>query len=238
MASPDFAKARILFSRGECRQVGTDTPVPIRIYHPGSAAVTSVTVDNGANTLVLIDANATTTITLSAAATNTVGEVVDTINNVSGWGARVLDGLRSDAVEDKLVAGAITSATVDGVVVWDVLSITDAIKQFALSLAYDRGFSKQNSRVHRVHLQEFVYYATLGGVAAGNVLVVERDVNGVETTLFSDLSVSAATTTTNFAGGRGKITGADGSELIVVLKDSVTLADAAANLLRIIGIVE
>jgi hypothetical protein len=246
MASTDFAKARILFSRGECRQVGTDTPVAIRIKYIGTGSVTSVTTTTAIN-IVFISTEGTQTYPFAAGLTlNTVGKLVDAINTgnateaagVICWEARVLDSLRSYATASQFVTGAITSATVDNTVVWDVLVDTSEAMYFGMCLAYDRGFQRLNKKVHRVHLQEFIYYATLGGAGAGKVQVVERDVNGVETVLLSDTSVSATTTTTNFAGGRGKITGADGSELIVVLTDAVSLANSAANYLRIVGIIE
>jgi len=245
MASTDFAKARILFSRGECRQAGTNAPVAIRLRHIGTGAVTSITTTTAVGIVIIADGYTQTYPFAAGLTLNTVGKLVDAINSgncteAAGgqlFEARVLDSLRSYATTSQFVNGAITLATVDNTVVWDVLVDTDAAFYFAMCLAYDRGFQRTNSKVHRVHLQEFLYFATLAAAGANMVKVVERDVNGVETVLLSDTSVSATLTTTNFAGGRGKITGAEGSEIIVILLDTV-LANADANFLRIVGIVE
>jgi hypothetical protein len=63
-------------------------------------------------------------------------------------------------------------------------------------------------------------------------------VGGTENKVYSQLSVSATKTTENWASGYGYLTAEEGHDLVVVLKDAVTLANAAANFLYVAGIVE
>ena len=59
-----------------------------------------------------------------------------------------------------------------------------------------------------------------------------------ETKVFGQLSVDTTETTLNLASGYGKISGAPDEEIFVRVKDAATLADAAGNFVRVIGILE
>ena len=91
--------------------------------------------------------------------------------------------------------------------------------------------------MHRVNLQSAGYFATLGGAAANNFKIVQS-IGGVETVLYSALSVSATGEVINFAGGSGQISAPIGADLIVALVDGTSLADAAANYLVVTGTIQ
>ncbi len=251
MASYDSLQMRSLMKKGEIGQVVADTPVAIRLRHLGTGSVTSVIVTT-ATDLTIISDGYTQTYTFTGGDHNyaTVGALVDAINagNLSNehtggrlWEAKVLDSLRSYATISQFKAETISMTShQDGggtsTNVWDVKVDTNAAKYLAYRLTYDRGFLRGQKKQHRVHLQEFVYYATLGG--AGANLVQIHEVNGtVETQIFQDTSVSATKTTTNWASGEGRITANDGNDLVVVLKDGTSLADSAA-IMTVVGEIE
>lgn len=242
MSSVAALKERKLQERGVVQSVGTDLPVAIRIRHTGSTAVTSVTVITGTN-IILIDGAGTTTSTF--ASDTTLSKVIATINASGTWQAKLLDALSTDASVSRLLDGAITSGfDGNGNVVWDVLQDTSAAKQFAVCLSPFRSFD--SAKGHRMHLQEVVYYATLGGAAAQLFNVYVRGVAGgsstglgtAEVKVMTDTSVSATKTTYLFANGIGELTGKDDQEIIVVLTDGTSISDATANYLRITGIHE
>lgn len=246
MASLDSVLARFYSASGVVQQVGTDTPVAIRMRYVSTGTVTSVTVTTGSNIVtVTVEPSGTVTKTYAFASFATVGAVVDAINADGLFQAKVLDSLRSLPSATQFVNGAITASVFSEVSgafsyqVWDVLVDTSAAKYFATRLTVNRGFLRNNlGLTHRVHLQEIAYFATLGGAAANALRVIQVSASGTETTVYGALSVSAALTTINFANGTGKITATETNDLVVILTDSVSIADAAANLLRITGIVE
>jgi hypothetical protein len=229
--------SRTYAAKGVVAQVGTDDPVAIRLRAKAAAgAVTSVTITTATN-IVMITANGGTD-TYTFAAYTTVGALVDAINADGMFEAKVLDSLRSYATASQFVTGAITAATVDGVLYYDVKVDTSAAKYFAYRLTVDRSVGETKPKgSHRVHLQEFVYYATLGAAAADMVLVYEC-AGSVETGKVAYTSVSATKTTENYASGEGKYTASDNNDIVVVLKDATSIADAAANYLRVVGINE
>lgn len=238
MAGKDFALVRKLLSRGDVGQKGTDQPVAIRLKYTGVGTVTSVTVTAATNIVtVSVEAGVTTTKTYAFSTYTTLGSLVDAINADGLFQAKLLDGLRSYASASKLLNGAISSSVYNGVTVWDVKVDTSASKYLAYRITYDRGFTKPKPENHRVHLLEYVYYATLNAAGQDMVQVYECTPGGIETKKLYNVSVSATLTTVNFAGGRGRLTADEGNDLIVILKDD-TLADATTNFLRVTGILE
>lgn len=242
MSSLSALHERYYNRRGIVINAGTDTPVGIRIRHTGSALVTSVVVTTATN-IVLTDAAAVTTVAF--ATYTTMSSVVGAINASGTWEAKLLDALSTDASASCLVTGAITSSfDGNGNVVWDGLVDTDgADKQLAICLSPFRSFDSPKG--HRVHLQEIIYNVTLGGAGANNFNVYERISppaypNGAgitEILQFTDTSVSATKTQYLFANGIGDMTAKDDREIIVVLKDAA-MTDAAANYLRVTGVIE
>ena len=235
MASYDSLRVRNLLASGEVKQQGTNTPIAIRLKYKGTGTVTSVTVTTGTNIVMVTSDGGTDPYEFGTY--TTIGTLVDAINADGIFDVKVLDAVRSLATATQFVDGAITASTEDGVTYYDVKVDTSAAKYFAVRLTYDRGFDKAHKSSHRVHLQEAKYYATLGAAAADMVLVYK--VNGTtETKVMGALSVSATETTINFASGNGKLSGANGEDIVVILKDATSIADAAANYLRVTGIVE
>lgn len=243
MASFESVLTRFYAASGTVQQVGTDQPVAIRLRYVGTGTVTSVTVTTATNIVMVTSDGGTQT--YAFATYTTIGLLVDKINGDGIFQAKVLDAVRSYATASQFVTGAITASVLAeapgafSYSIWDVKVDTSAAKYFASRLTVSRGFLRGNLKLqHRVHLQEIAYFATLGNAAANDVQVIMVSADGVETVVYGALSVSATLTTINFAAGVGKLTANEGFDLVVVVKDDTTLADAAANLLRITGIVE
>jgi len=246
MGSLDSVQTRALMKRGFIGQVGTDTPLAIRIKFTGGGSPTSVT-NTAATSLVLIGTNTagtseTVTCTYAGASDATVGACVDTINASANWSARVMDCRRSLVTTSSSLGvdtGALSTTAYEGENYYDVHTSTDVTKEFAYRITYDRhvGVNLPSRKNHRVILQEFVYYATLGGASADDVQVWEID-GTVETQRLSALSVSATATTTNWASGLGYITANDGNDILVRLVDPTSITDSTANYLTVTGFLE
>ena len=241
MASLDGLKVRKLLERGVVVQEGADTPIQIRMRYIGAGSVTSVTVTTGTSIVtVTVEPTGTVTKTYAFATFTTVGALADQINSDGLFEVKVLDALRSDATTggNYQINGAIVAGTdANGVAVYDVLTDTSVYKAVTACLTNARNFDRSKiSESHRVHLQAIQYWATLGGAGTNLVRIYLRR-KGVETQIFGEISVSATSTTINFAGGLGDITGNDGDEIIARLQDGTSLADAGLSF-RITGILE
>lgn len=239
MSSLDGLLVRKNAGTGQLLNLKTDQPVAIRIRHVGTAAVTSVTV-TAATDIVLVDADGTTTSTF--ATDTTIGKVVDTINGAANWECFVLDALRSDASASRLLDGAISSGSKDGVTVWDVKVDTSTALQFAVCARADRGFSLPSERLlqAKVKIRLLKYGINMGTAAADSVKLIERK-GATETTLLSDLSVDTTETTVfdSTAGGDESFIGGEvGKEYVFLVKDAATLADATTNYIRCLFKVE
>jgi len=241
-----------LLAKGDVRQVGTDSPIAIRLKYFGTGGVTSVITTTATDIEFITTGTGAGTDTYLFSDYATVGALVDAINSrqstenialgdsalAPNFKAKVLDTVRSEATATQFVAETITAADEDGVSYYDVNVDTSAAKYFAVRLTFDRGFEKSKIQAsHRVELQEIKYFATLGNVSANDVKIYE--INGTDETIkYQDLSVSATATTINFAGGEGVITAGDGNDIVIKIEDDTTLADAAANYLRITGLLK
>jgi len=236
MGGMNFAVTRAALAAGKVGQVGTNTPVAIRMRYIGSGTITSVTIVTGTGLTNITSDGGTDAYTF--ATYTTVGALVDAINADGIFEAKVLDSLRSYASDDQFVDGAITASSLaDGQSVYDISVDTSEAKYFAYRLTANRGFDGIKRGGHRVHLQEAVYYATLGAAAADSFQVYE--INGtVETKILGELSVSATETTKNFASGEGRLSANDGNDLVVILKDGTSIADGTENLLQVVGVYE
>ncbi len=242
MASTDFLNARALAKRGIVNSNGTDTPVGLRIRHKTGAAVTSVTVTAGTD-IVLIDADGTTTSTF--ATDTTLGAVAARINASSAWEARVLDALRSLGSDNNLVDGAITEGTWEGVTYWDAKIDTSVALQIGTSLSIDRHtFSSPKGKgklydQHRIKVLELQYGVNMGTAAVDSVQLWRRNIQtGIETQVLGLLSVDTTVTTINWASGLVSIDSLEGEEMIALVKDAATLADATTNFVRLSGFSE
>lgn len=234
MGSYDSLAIRAYNSEDKVGRVVDDTPVALRISHPGTEAVTSVTVNTAAS-IVLIDADGTTTIDITAAAYNTVGEVCDYINSLDNWSCKVLDALRADAVNgSQLADGAITATVVNGETVWDAKVDTSVALAMTYRCTYDRNVALNRPKgAHRVKLAAIDYNCNINAASANGVRVYEWDAtNKTETQVWQATSVDATDTSHTFASGQGKITAGVGNDLIVRVIDGTSLTDATANFLQ------
>lgn len=233
MASLDSLLVRQAAAKGTVIQAGTDGPTAIRLRKLGTETATSVTVTTATN-IVLV--GSTTTDTVAFATYTTYGAVVDQINATGRWEAKILDGLRSKASASTLLDGAITSSTdQNGETIWDVKQDTSTSLQIAVCLSPMRDFDAPKG--HRVHLQELRYAVNMGTAAVDSVQIWKRK-GTTETQLFGALSVDTTDTTISFASGQGKITGGNDEDLICLVKDAATLADATSNFVRLTGSIE
>lgn len=235
MASLDSLRVREKLSSGVVLQVGTDTAVAIRLRYIGTGTVTSVTVTAATNLVTVTSDGGTDTYTF--ATYTTVGALADAINAAGIFEAKVLDALRSQDINaTSLVDGAITAGTDgNGVVSWDIKNASASALELGVTLSAHRDWDTPKG--HRVHLTQIVYSVNMGTAAVDSVQVYKRK-GAVETKLFGALSVDTTETTLSFALGYGKISVGDDEEIFVRVKDAATLADAAGNFVRVVGIIE
>lgn len=236
MASLDSLRTKYYAATGTTLQTGTDSPVAIRLFYVGTGSVTSVTVITGTSVATISTGTGEGTKTYTFAAYTTIGALADAINGDGIFNAKVLDCLRALGSDNNLVAGAPVTAGTDanGVICWDLKTITAVTLQLGATLSAHRDFGFPMG--HRVKLQQIVYLATLAG-ANSDMFQIWRRRGTTETQILGALSVSAASTTTTFASGQGFISGNADDEFVVLLKDTV-MADGAGNLLRIVGRIE
>lgn len=239
MSSLDQALTRKALSSGVVRQWGTDGPVAFRLRYIGTGTVTSVTVTTATNIVLVTSDGGTDTYTF--ATYTTVGAVVDAINADGIFEAKPIDALRSMNVDtnSELLDGAISSSTdEDGLTVWDAKVDTSVALKISVGLtpSFKQG-SFLAPKGHRVHLKEIVYSVNMGTAAVDSVQIWKRK-GAVETQLVGLLSVDTTETTIRFANGEGMISGGPDEDIIVLVKDAATLADATGNFVRVYGIVE
>ena len=232
--SKDFLISRSYAAESTSGRVVDDTPVVMRITHIAPCAVTSVTLTTSTG-IILIDADGTTTITF--AASTTIGAVADAINGTSNWRCKVLDALRADASDEVLIPNsAITASVVDGELVYDVLSDTDALDKVAYRCTYDRGIHTIKSiGNHRIKLNKITYNWNVAAAAANGIRVYKWNPTlKTETQIWGAVSVDGAGSTANdtthtFTSG---LSGGDGNDLIVVINSGAITDGATTNFLQ------
>lgn len=233
MASRDSLELNSLRSKGIVRQVGTDTPIAIRLRYIGTGTVTSVVVTTATSVVLTTSDGGTDTYLFSAY--TTIGALADAINADGIFEAKVWDCLRSLGSDDNLVASAGVTAVYDfqGNSVYNLYLLTAVDLQFGVCISPLMEFDAPKGHVAK--LQEIKYYATITG-AADSVQVWKRK-GTVETQVYSALSVNNTATTINWASGEGFLSGEVDGDLVVLLKDAA-MTDATTNYLRIAGIIE
>ncbi len=230
MASQDFLVSRALAAKKCVRRTVEAAGVVLRIKHVGTGTTQTPTVviSNTSTTLTLTDgAAAATAIDLSAATTNSVGEVADYINGLSSWKCKIMDGLRSDLIDNLMTNGSVTSAVVNGETVFDCTQLIASAK-LEVRVTYDEtvgGLRPAGS--HRVTLNAFSTYATATG-GANCVQIYDCDNAGkTETQIWQGLltnntlqAYSAFSSSYPFSG----ITADEGHDLVIVITGTVTTA--------------
>jgi len=219
MSSLNALEMRRLLAKGVVGQVADDQPVAIRLKAVNYTDVTSITVTAATDITVITGAGTTV---YDFATYATIGELVDAINADGEFSAKVLDSLRSTLATNNVVGGVLSISS-DGY--YDVQALTSGTQALVYRLTYDRGTPTEKPIAnHRVELKEIVYDITMG--SGTGAVAVYQSTGNIETLLFQAVGVSGVATTINWAGGTGKISADDGSDLIIVVSDSVSVTGA------------
>jgi hypothetical protein len=232
MASLDGVLTRQALAQTTGISVGSDTPVALRIRNTAGLAVTSIDVDNGSELITLTDSSGAPTVDMNG---KTIGQVADAINALANWECLVLDCLRSDSCDDKLVDETISTPTVvNGVSVFDTHIDTSVTKSLTVRCTFNRVPNQEiDVTDRRVRINEIAYNATLGSGGQSAGLLVYEVKGSTETLVVSKTSVSASTTQLYILNGATWLDGAFGADLVVRLVDATSITDAAANFVQV-----
>jgi hypothetical protein len=229
MESLDSARTRELNKVGVLTHLKDDEHVAVRLRYIGTGSVTSVTVTTATNIVMVTSDGGTDT--YAFATYTTVGSLVDAINADGIFEAKVLDGLRADATASKFVNGAISSSTLDSIVIWDVLTDTSGLDKASVCITPDRGFSMGEALKDRkwCKIKKLSYNQNVNAASAQAVKLTKR-VGSTETEVAS--WTSADTTDTDqidYTGGEAFISVKPGEEYIFSVQDATSITDANAN---------
>lgn len=230
MGSLDSALTRNANAKGIIVSHGTDNPVAMRLRYLGTGTVTSLTVDVSTDFEIITSDGGTDTYLF--ATYTTYAALAAAINADGIFEVKVLDTLLTENPDDDMVTGAITAGTdANGVTIWDANVDTSASLRIAVCLSAHRDW---DTPARIVSLKEIVYLVDMGTAAVDSMQVFLRR-GGTETQLFGRLSVDDTATTINFASGNSELTGNQDDEILVIVKDAATLADATKNFVSAIG---
>ena len=225
MSSTDALNTRKLLERGVIGQVGDDLGVLFSLKYIGTGTVTSVIVTTATDITMITSDGGTDSYTW--AAYTTIGALVDKINSDGIFQAKILDALSTTATGSGLaIAGTLALSTIGE---YNVMSDTSGANFLAYRLAFDRtqGNSPKFAMSHRVHIQEIVTDLTLGGGADSNSFkiyeVSPSFVGRVEKLIYQKTPTTGSVSTTNWASGNGKITAAQGNDLVIVITDATSI---------------
>jgi hypothetical protein len=245
MASLESLQTRAYAARSMSGRTVDDKSIAFEIVHTSSDVITSVTVVS-ATGITLIDA-AGTSGSLAFNTYTTLGLLVDKINTLANWKARILDGLRATSTASSVLIpdSAVTATTINGESVYQVFidqSVNDSV---FYRVALDRGvlnddFGRLKNQViprgHRVKITGITYRENISAATLNGIRIYEFDSkNLTETQIYSAKSVDDTQTTIDFT--LNPITAAEGNELIVMINDSA-ISDAITNFLEVNYIVE
>lgn len=217
-----------------------DKSIALEIVHTSSVAVVNVTVVSGTG-ITLEDATGSSG-SLAFITYTTLGALVDKINSLSRWKARILDGLRatSTATSVLLPNSAITAVTIGGESVYQVFLDQSVGNDIFYRVAADRGVLNTEEGVlktdvpkgsHRVKIEGITYRANISAATLNGVRIYSFDpVTLAETQIWSAKSVDDTATSHDFT--KNPITSGDNEELIVRITDSA-ISDAITNFLQV-----
>ena len=155
---------------------------------------------------------------------------------------KVLDGLRSQIVSagSKFITGALTANVKNGELGYDLLIDTSAMFFTPARVTYDRAVGPGIPLAgHRVKIVNFSYVMDVGTAAADKVRIYEWDpVLFTETQIFSAASIDSTSTVTTHDFSAAPITAKEGNDLIVVITDAASIADASTNYLQVVYVRE
>ena len=242
MASLESLLTRSYAAQSVSGMVTDDKAIALEIVHTSSDAITSVTVTS-ATQIELIDAAGTNT--LDFATYSNLGLLVDALNATANWKARILDGLRATSTTNSMLIpnSAVTAVSIHGETVYRVYIDTTAVDAVFYRVSMDRGVlntdlgqvradTEKILKNHRVKITGIKYNQDISAAELGAVRIYECDPrNASETLIWAAKSVDATTTTHDFT--LNPITAREGNDLVVVVLDSTSIDDAAANFLQV-----
>ena len=217
-----------------------DNSIAFEIVHTSSDVVTSVTVVSGTG-ITLIDA-AGTSGSLAFNTYTTLGTLVDKINTLANWKARILDGLRATSTSSSVLIPntAVTAVTIGGESVYQVFLDQSVGNDIFYRVAMDRGVLNTEEGVvkttvpkgsHRVKIEGITYRANISGATLNGVRIYSYNpVTLTETQMWGTTSVDDTATSIDFS--YNPITSGDNEELVVRIIDSA-ISDSITNFLQV-----
>ena len=235
MSSLDSILVKQGIAQNKVGTVVDDGPVALRLKYLGTGTITSVTVDTGTDLEMITSDGGTET--FAFATYTTIATLADAINASAYWEALVLDALRTDQTDNSdFVDGVITVSSAG---FYDVTVDTNVAQNaggdfiYTYRCAYNREpGSEKPSGSHRVRLSEVKYSVNVNGIEAKGFQIFEWDAKAkTETAIYQVASVDTTATTVNFASGNKTLDAGIGNDLIVRVKDTTSIGDAAGNYL-------
>lgn len=219
MASLDMLQIRNLLKKGVIGQIGDDLSVAITVKYCGKGSPVSVVV---AATKVTLKSSLSET-ELKFEDFSTVGAMVDAINSQGEWCAKPMDALSNTALDDDYLITGTLVADEDGQ--FNLKLDTSEVNFMAYRLTYDRTFGTNQKlrNGHRVSILEIITDLTLGDGSDVNAFKIYESHGGKDKLIYQKTPTSGSISTTNWASGNGKITGGEGSDLVVVVNDSTSI---------------
>jgi len=224
MASNDWLQMRKAAGEETLLRKANDLFVALRFKDiAGGTSTPTVVLSDTSSDITATDSDGNvSTVDLSNASYNTMGEVVDYFNSQAGWECRLLDALRSDASNDVLVDGSVSSSTSsEGETVFDCLVDTSQAAVMRLRVTYSRKTGGLNAMDmgHRVVLKKFQYYADL--TAATNIIKIYKcsgPRQTTETQVFSAAGIDIADTEHDLGDGS---TPGEGCDYVICVEGTV-----------------
>ena len=244
MASLESLLTRSLTAQSLVGYVTDDKAIAMEIvFSPlvSTTTATSVTLTS-ATKIVLIDSVGSSGDIDFATYTN-LGLLVDKINTLDNWKARILDGLRSTATASSVLIpdAAITAVTVNGESVYKVFIDQSEMDKIFYRVSMDRGVLNDDKGFvrtqlpkggHRVKITGIKYSADISAAELGAIRIYEFDaVTLSETLVWSAVSVDDTVTTHDFTDF--PIAATEGNDLVVAIVDGTSIADKATNFLQV-----
>ena len=240
MASLESLLTRQYAAQSMSGRTVDDNSIAFEIVHTSTDVVTSVTVVSGTG-ITLIDA-AGTSGSLAFNTYTTLGTLVDKINTLANWKARILDGLRATSTASSVLIpnSAVTAVTIGGESVYQVFLDQSVANDVFYRVSLDRGVLNTEEGVlktsvpkgsHRVKITGITYRENISGATLNGVRIYSFNQGSLlETQIWGTTSVDDTATTIDFT--TNPITSGEGEDLIVRVTDSA-ISDAITNFLQV-----
>jgi hypothetical protein len=240
MASLESLLTRQYAAQSMSGRTVDDNSIAFEIVHTSTDVVTSVTVVSGTG-ITLIDA-AGTSGSLAFNTYTTLGTLVDKINTLANWKARILDGLRATSTASSVLIpnSAVTAVTIGGESVYQVFLDQSVANDVFYRVSLDRGVLNTEEGVlktsvpkgsHRVKITGITYRENISGATLNGVRIYSFNQGSLlETQIWGTTSVDDTATTIDFT--KNPITSGEWEDLIVRVTDSA-ISDAITNFLQV-----